>query len=66
LQFNKPKKIVDNDRISWYTTIRQQKELRDFVTDLIQADPDPNRIFHVSIANKTGKSGDSVANIRKI
>jgi tRNA nucleotidyltransferase (CCA-adding enzyme) len=66
IHFNKPKKIVDNDRISWYTTIRQQKELRDFVTDLIQVDPDPNRIFHVSIANKTGKPGDSVANIRKI
>ena len=65
IHFNKPQKIVDNDRISWYTTIRQQSEMRDYVTDLIQSNPDPNRIYHVSILNKTGKPGDSVANVRK-
>lgn len=65
IHFNKPQKIVDNDRTSWYTTIRQQSEMRDYVTDLIQSNPDPNRIYHVSILNKTGKPGDSVANIRK-
>ena len=36
IHFEKPKKIVDNDRMSWYTTIRQQSEMRDYVTDLIQ------------------------------
>ena len=51
--------------MSWYTTIRQQSEMRDYVTDLIQSNPDPNRIYHVSILNKTGKPGDSVANVRK-
>tara|TARA_B000000557_G_scaffold251563_1_gene238950 strand:- start:359 stop:790 length:432 start_codon:yes stop_codon:yes gene_type:complete len=65
IHFNKPQKIVDNDRMSWYTTIRQQSEMRDYVTDLIQSNPDPNRIYHVSILNKTGKPGDSVANVRK-
>ena len=65
LQFNRPQKIVDNERESWYTTVRQQKELKDYVVDLIQSDVDTNRVFHVSIANKTGKPGDSVANVRK-
>ena len=65
IHFNKPQKIVDNDRISWYTTIRQQSKMRNYVTDLIQSNPDPNRIYHVSILNKTGKPGDSVANVRK-
>ena len=33
------------------------------VTDLLQSDPDPKRVFHVSIVNKTGKTGDSVVAI---
>ena len=43
IHFNKPQKIVDNDRMSWYTTIRQQSEMRDYVTDLIQSNPDPKQ-----------------------
>ena len=65
LQFNRPQKIVDNDRTSWYTIVRQQRELKNYVTDLLQSDVDPNRVYHVSIANKTGNPGDSVANVRK-
>ena len=65
LQFSIPKKIVDNDRTSWYTIVRQQRELKNYVTDLLQSDVDPNRVYHVSIANKTGNPGDSVANVRK-
>jgi hypothetical protein len=63
LEFEKPKKVKFGGRVSWYTKVKQQKQLKDYVTDLIQANPDPKRIFHVSLANKTGNSGDSVANI---
>ena len=40
-----------------------QKILKKFEKSLLQTDPDPKRVFHVSIANKTGKVGDSVATI---
>jgi len=43
--------------------VKQQRQLKDYVTDLLKSDPDPKRVFHVSIANKTGKVGDSVANV---
>jgi len=43
--------------------VKQQKQLKNYVKGLLQTDPDPKRVFHVSIANKTGKVGDSVVTI---
>ena len=63
LEFEEPKKVESSGKISWYMKVKQQRQLKDYVTDLLQKDPDPKRVFHVSIANKTGKVGDSVANI---
>ena len=63
LEFEEPKKIESSGRVSWYMKVKQQRKLKDYVTDLLQSDPDSKRLFHVSIANKTGKIGDSVANI---
>ena len=63
LEFEEPKKIESSGRVSWYMKVKQQRKLKDYVTDLLQSDPDPKRVFHVSIANKTGKIGDSVATI---
>ena len=63
LEFEEPKKVESSGKISWYMKVKQQRQLKDYVTDLLQSDPDPKRVFHVSIANKTGKVGDSVANI---
>ena len=63
LEFEDPKRVESSGRISWYMKVKQQRQLKDYVTDLLQSDPDSKRLFHVSIANKTGKIGDSVANI---
>ena len=63
LEFEEPKKVESSGKVSWYMKIKQQRQLKDYVTDLLQSDPDSKRLFHVSIANKTGKIGDSVANI---
>lgn len=63
LEFEEPKKVESSGKVSWYMKVKQQRQLKDYVTDLLQKDPDPKRVFHVSIANKTGKVGDSVANI---
>ena len=63
LEFEDPKKIELSGRVSWYMKVKQQRQLKDYVTGLLQSDPDPKRVFHVSIANKTGKTGDSVATV---
>ena len=63
LEFEEPKKIESSGRVSWYVKVKQQRQLKSYVTDLLQSDPDPKRVFHVTIANKTGKVGDSVATI---
>lgn len=63
LEFEEPKKIESSSRVSWYVKVKQQRQLKSYVTDLLQSDPDPKRVFHVTIANKTGKVGDSVAAI---
>ena len=63
LEFEEPKKVESSGKVSWYMKVKQQRQLKDYVTDLLQKDPDPKRVFHVSIANKTGKVGDSVANV---
>ena len=46
---------------SWYIKLKNQQDWKDYVTDLFQENIDPNRIFHISLANLTGKVGDSVA-----
>ena len=61
IDFESPKRAESGNSISWYAKVKQQKQFKDYVTDLLQSDPDPKRVFHVSIANKTGKVGDSVA-----
>ena len=61
MDFGEPKLIEASGRASWYIKIRQQQELKEYVIDLLQGSPDSKRIFHVSLANLTGKVGDSVA-----
>ena len=63
IDFEPPKRAESGNSVSWYAKVKQQKQFKDYVTDLLQSDPDPKRVFHVSIANKTGKVGDSVATI---
>ena len=63
IDFESPKRAESGNSISWYAKVKQQKQFKDYVTDLLQSDPDPKRVFHVSLANKTGKVGDSVATI---
>ena len=63
IEFESPKRVESGNSVSWYVKVKQQKQFKDYVTDLLQSDPDPKRVFHVSIANKTGKVGDSVATV---
>jgi len=63
IDFEEPKRAESGNSVSWYAKAKQQKQFKEFVTDLLQSDPDPKRVFHVSLANKTGKVGDSVATV---
>ena len=54
-------KITQGKSTSWYVRIKQQKEIRQYVKDILGNVPNPDRVYHVSLANRTGKKGDSVA-----
>lgn len=51
---------------SWVVWLQNQDEMKAYVQDIMAllgapaGDPEPQRRFHISIANLTGKPGDSV------
>ena len=66
-QSNPPKMKVAEDlqRMSWVVNVANQQKMRDYVNLIMKMiggplDPEPNRVFHISIANLTGNPGDSV------
>ena len=55
----------DGERRSWVVWLENQDKMREYVNQLMeqlggQPDPEPDRRFHVSLANLTGNPGDSV------
>lgn len=54
------------DKKSWVINLANQNEMRDYVTKLMKRlgaetiNPEPERVFHISIANLTGNPHDSV------
>ena len=50
---------------SWYVKMKHQQDWGDYTMDLLQGNPDPGRIFHISLANLTGNKMDSVAMIKE-
>ena len=52
-------------RKSWVVQVENQEDLREYVNEVMALvkgppDPEPNRIFHITLANLTGNAGDSV------
>ena len=63
ITFEKPQRIEgENGRVSYYSKITQQKQMNDYVKDLVGV-VNRNRVYHVSIGNRTGKVGDSVREV---
>jgi len=61
IDFEEPQRIEGaNGRVSYYAKVKQQRELKSYVKTNVGHVED-HRIYHVSLANKTGKQGDSVA-----
>ena len=63
ITFEKPQRIEgENGRVSYYSKITQQKQMNDYVKDLVGV-VNRGRVYHVSIGNRTGKVGDSVREV---
>ena len=57
-----PFKVIERGgKKSWYIKMKHQQDWSDYTLDLLQGNPDPRRIFHISLANLTGDKMDSVA-----
>ena len=52
------KVMEQGGRKSWYVRMKDQRNWKEYVMDLLQGTHDARRIYHVSIANLTGKVGD--------
>ena len=63
ITFEKPQRIEgENGRVSYYSKITQQKQMNDYVKGLVGV-VNRDRVYHVSIGNRTGKVGDSVREV---
>ena len=63
ITFEKPQRIEGlNGRVSYYSKITQQKQMNDYVKELVGV-VNRGRVYHVSIGNKTGRVGDSVREV---
>ena len=54
------KVMEQGGRKSWYVRMKDQRNWKEYVMDLLQGTHDPRRVYHVSIANFPGKIGDSI------
>ena len=64
ITFGKPQRMEGpNGRTSYYSKIIQQKQMHDYVKGLVGV-VNRNRVYHVSIGNRTGRVGDSVREVR--
>ena len=61
IDFTDPQKVTHGNRTSWYVKIKQLKDMDNYVKEILGTVPNPDRVYHVSLANLTGKIGDSVA-----
>ena len=59
------KVMEQGGRKSWYVKMKDQRNWKEYVIDLLQGTHDARRIYHVSIANLTGKVGDSIAMVEE-
>lgn len=50
---------------SWYVRMKNQRDWKEYVMDTLQGGYDKGRVYHISIANLTGKVGDSIAMVEE-
>ena len=50
---------------SWYVRMKNQRDWKEYVMASLQGGYDKGRVYHITIANLTGKVGDSIAMVEK-
>ena len=56
----------DGEKKSWAIALKNQEEMREYVKNIMEmlgsqnTNPEPERVFHISLANLTGNPHDSV------
>jgi len=59
------KVMEQGGRKSWYVRMKDQRNWKEYVMDLLQGTHDARRVYHITIANLTGKTGDSIAMVEE-
>jgi 2'-5' RNA ligase len=65
ITYEKKYSITRDQKESVFVVIKEQKKLSDYISKTLKemdigAEPEPNRIYHITLANKTGNPHDSV------
>jgi len=58
------------EKRSWVLYVKNQEDLRSYVNNFMEGlgqppNPEPDREFHISLANLTGKPTDSIAKVKR-
>ena len=59
------KVMEQGGRKSWYVRMKDQRNWKEYVMDLLQGTHDARRVYHITIANLTGKIGASIAMVEE-
>ena len=57
--------MTEGTRQSWYVKMRNQRDWKEYVMDSLQGGYDKGRVYHITLANLTGKVGDSIAMVEQ-
>ena len=60
-----PRVMEQGVKKSWYVRLKNQRDWKEYVMDLLQGGFDKGRVYHISIANLTGRVGDSVSMVEQ-
>jgi hypothetical protein len=57
--------MTEGTRQSWYVKMRNQRDWKEYVMDSLQGGYDKGRVYHITLANLTGRVGDSIAMVEQ-
>ena len=57
--------MTEGTKQSWYVKMRNQRDWKEYVMDSLQGGYDKGRVYHITLANLTGRVGDSIAMVEQ-
>ena len=58
--------MTEGTRQSWYVKMKNQRDWKEYVMDSLQGGYDKGRVYHITLANLTGRVGDSIAMVEQL